>query len=70
MPFQLLACLIDKLLQFFYAAGGNSTDSYGNQFSLDGCQLSGDHSPGLVAMNAVGALAATDSIAWEFVEVC
>ena len=57
----------DRLLQFFYSRF-NDTSSYGNQYSLDGRQLSGDHSTGLVAMNAVGALASTDSIAWEFVE--
>jgi len=36
---------------------------YGNPFTLDGRQLSVDHSPGLTAMNAVAALAATQPLA-------
>lgn len=42
--------------------------TYGNQFSLAGDQISGDHSPGLVAMNAVCALASNETIAWDFIE--
>ena len=52
------------LLRFFDSQG----PGYGNQYSLQGQPLSKDHSPGLVAMNAVAALAATDGVAWQFVE--
>jgi oligosaccharide reducing-end xylanase len=55
----------DTLLRFFY---GQGVDSYVDQFKLDGTPAGYDHSAGLVAMNAVVALAATDDIAWEFVE--
>jgi oligosaccharide reducing-end xylanase len=55
----------NRLLDFFYRQG---LDSYGNQFTLDGKQLSPDHSPGLVAMNAVAALAATSATAGAFVD--
>jgi oligosaccharide reducing-end xylanase len=40
----------------------------GNQFDLDGTQTDGDHSPGLVAMNAVAALGSNLTIAWDFVD--
>lgn len=40
----------------------------GNQFTLDGTQTDGDHSPGLVAMNAVAALCSDLPIAWDFVD--
>ncbi|HXT11048.1 MAG TPA: glycosyl hydrolase family 8 [Candidatus Angelobacter sp.] len=55
--------LSDRLLSFF-----NSHDfaGYGNQFTLDGRQLSKDHSTGLVAMNAVAALAATKPFAKKY----
>lgn len=56
--------LSDRLLAFF---DQHSLD-YGNQFTLDGRQLSGDHSPGLLAMNAVAALAATSPSAKKHVE--
>ncbi len=46
----------NRLLDFFAAQG---IKSYANQFDLDGTPRSSDHSPGLVAMNAVAALAAT-----------
>jgi oligosaccharide reducing-end xylanase len=55
----------NRLLAFFQHQGPGS---YANQFSLDGKPLSGDHSPGLVAMNAVAALAATDPTSGEFVD--
>ena len=56
--------LSDRLLKFFAAAGTN----YGNQFTLAGRPLSADHSTGLVAMNAVAALAATRPDVPQFVE--
>jgi endo-1,4-beta-D-glucanase Y len=55
----------NRLLAFFHRQG---ISSYANQFTLDGKPLSSDHSPGLVAMNAVAALAATDATAGEFVD--
>lgn len=56
--------LSDRLQAFFESKG---VSAYGNQFTLDGRQLSGDHSPGLVAMNAVAGLAATHPRARQFV---
>ena len=41
---------------------------YGNRFTLDGTQLGKDHSTGLVAMNAVASLAATEPRARQFVD--
>jgi oligosaccharide reducing-end xylanase len=55
----------NRLLAFFT---GHGLGSYPNQFTLDGKPLSSDHSPGLVAMNAVAALAATDDAAGAFVD--
>ncbi len=55
----------DRLLGFFRSRG---IGSYGNQYSLDGTQLGSDHSAGLVAMNAVAALASTRRDRKEFVE--
>jgi oligosaccharide reducing-end xylanase len=56
--------LSDRLLVFFASQG---ITNYGNQFTVDGRPLSPDHSPGLVAMNAVAALAATTPRAGQFV---
>jgi oligosaccharide reducing-end xylanase len=56
--------LSDRLLTFF----SKDFRKYGNQFTLDGRQLADDHSPGLTAMNAVAALAATQPLANKFVE--
>ncbi|HEU5100156.1 MAG TPA: glycosyl hydrolase family 8 [Roseiflexaceae bacterium] len=55
----------NRLLAFFRRQG---IGGYANQFTLDGKPLSSDHSPGLVAMNAVATLAATDPTAGEFVD--
>lgn len=57
--------LSDRLQAFFESKG---MSAYGNQFTLDGKQLSSDHSTGLVAMNAVASLAATHPRAQQFVE--
>lgn len=55
-------------LQAFFQAQNSSGKPYGNQYNpQSGQQLSGDHSPGLVVMNAVCSLAATDARAWDFV---
>lgn len=55
----------DRLQEFFVSRG---MESYGNRFTLDGGQLEAEHSDGLVAMNAVASLAATDPHARQFVE--
>jgi len=57
--------LSDKLQAFFESKG---VSTHGNRFTLDGNQFSDDHSPGLVAMNAVTSLAATHPRAQKFVE--
>jgi len=54
----------NRLLKFFYSKG---MGEYGNQYTLDGVMLDKEHSPGLVAMNAVVALAADDPLRKEFV---
>jgi oligosaccharide reducing-end xylanase len=56
--------LSDRLQAFFQSQG---MSTYVNQYSLDGQRLGADHSTGLVAMNAVASLAATDSRSREFV---
>jgi oligosaccharide reducing-end xylanase len=53
----------NRLLGFF-----SSEEWYGNQYTVDGKKLTNDHSPGLVAMNAVACLAATIPARVEFVE--
>jgi oligosaccharide reducing-end xylanase len=55
----------NRLLNFFHSQG---ISKYGNLFTLDGKQLGTDHSTGLVAMNAVAALASTNDNRKEFVE--
>ena len=55
----------NRLLNFFQSQG---VRMHGNQFTLNGRKLADDHSAGLVAMNAVACLAATDPIRKEFVE--
>ena len=55
----------NRLLQFF---AGQGVSTYGNQYTLDGKPLGKDHSPGLVAMNAVAALAATSGQRQAFVQ--
>lgn len=54
----------NRLLSFFHAQG---LGTYGNLYTLAGRKLGDDHSSGLVAMNAVAALAATHEIRKEFV---
>jgi oligosaccharide reducing-end xylanase len=54
----------DRLQQFFESKGTN----YGNRFTLAGAQIGNDHATGLVAMNAVASLAATEPRAQQFVE--
>lgn len=58
---------VNSLQAFFKSEG---IDSYASLYELDGTpyQNNSDHSPGLVAMNAMASLAADDSRAWEFVQ--
>jgi oligosaccharide reducing-end xylanase len=55
----------ERVLSFLASHG---VDTYGNQYSLDGKELSGDHSTGLVGMAAVAALAARPEIGKPFVQ--
>jgi oligosaccharide reducing-end xylanase len=54
----------NRLLDFFHSQG---VSRHGNQYTLDGEKLGADHSAGLVAMNAVAALASTNDKRKEFV---
>ncbi len=56
---------VGNYLGFFHDQG---VGTYRNQFNIDGSGAQGDHSPGLVAMNATAALISDDEIAWDFVE--
>lgn len=57
-----------ETLQQFFASEG--IDSYASLYELNGEPYQGntDHSPGLVAMNAVASLASDDPRAWDFVQ--
>jgi endo-1,4-beta-D-glucanase Y/Tol biopolymer transport system component len=56
----------DRIQAFFESKG---LDTYGNRWTLDGkTQLEANHSPALVATNAVASLAATHPRAARFVE--
>ena len=55
----------NRQLDFFDSQG---IDEYVNQYALNGDPLSSDRSTGLIAMNAVAALAATTDKAPEFVQ--
>ena len=56
----------NRLLNFFHSL--SDWPYYGNQFELNGKETDHDHSPGLVAMNAVCALASNQTVAWDFVD--
>jgi oligosaccharide reducing-end xylanase len=56
--------LSDKLQAFFESQGTN----YGCQFTLDGKVLEDRHAQGLVAVNAIASLAATNPRSQKFVE--
>eukprot|EP01051_Picozoa_sp_SAG22_P005000 SAG22_NODE_285_length_12974_cov_2.969087_1_plen_438_part_00 len=59
----------NTLLRFFTAQNASlQPKGYGQQYQLSGKVLDKDHGQGIVAMNAVAALAATDTAAWAFVE--
>ncbi len=53
----------NRILDFFYSGG---IRKYASVFTLDGKVLVADHSPGLVAMNAVATLASTNEYRKEF----
>jgi len=55
----------NRLLRFFSQQG---IGHYGNQYTLEGRKLGEDHSEGLVAMNAVACLAASDERKREFLQ--
>jgi len=55
----------DRVLRFLESEG---VDFYGNQYTLEGTALSGDHSTGLVGMAAVAALAADPALGEPFVQ--
>jgi oligosaccharide reducing-end xylanase len=55
----------NKILDFFYNEG---LENYVDQYTLDGIKLSGNNSPGLVAMNAVASLASTNNNRIDFVK--
>ncbi len=57
--------LSDRLQAFFESKG---LADYGCQFTLDGAQLDSRHAQGLVAVNAVASLAATNPRAKQFVQ--
>ena len=57
--------LVNRLHNFFESQG---VDSYGSEYSLAGKKLNSDHSPGLVACNATGALASNQRVAWDFID--
>ena len=55
-----------KLLDFFY---GKGIKDYKGLYQLNGTPIyGGDHSPGLVGCNAVGAMIYEDVKAWDFVD--
>lgn len=55
----------NRLLKFFHSQG---MENYVSLYTLDGQKKNDSKNPGLVAMNAVAALAATDDIRKEFVK--
>jgi oligosaccharide reducing-end xylanase len=57
--------LSDRIQAFFESKG---LANYGSRFTLDGNQFGNDHTTGLVAMNAVASLAATNPRSQKFVE--
>lgn len=60
--------LVNRQHNFFASKGG--VPNYHNRYTLDGQQIGSntEHSPGLVACNAAGALASNQMVAWEFID--
>lgn len=56
---------LNRLLEFFHSRG---IQNHGNQYTLKGKKLGDNHSAGLVAMNAVAALASTNDDRKDAVE--
>ena len=54
----------------FFATVERGVPNYHSVYTLDGKPKNGntDHSPGLVACNATGALASNQEVAWEFID--
>ena len=61
--------LVNRQHNFFATVNGGVPNYY-SVYELDGRQKNGntDHSPGLVACNATGALASNQMVAWEFID--
>ena len=61
--------LVNRQHNFFATVNGG-VPKYYSVYELDGRQKNGntDHSPGLVACNATGALASNQEVAWEFID--
>lgn len=61
--------LVNRQHNFFARVNGGVPNYY-SVYELDGRQKNGntDHSPGLVACNATGALASNQMVAWEFID--
>jgi hypothetical protein len=57
--------IADRILAFFESKG---VTTYKGLWELNGTARGGDHSPGLVACNAVASLAATNPRAWLFLD--
>ncbi len=62
-PWEVTEC--NRLLKFFHSQGMNT---YGDQYSISGKELSSERGFGLIAMNAVAALASTNRNRKEFVQ--
>ena len=60
--------LVNRQHNFLASKGG--VPNYPSIYTLDGQPKNGntDHSPGLVACNATGALASNQMVAWEFID--
>lgn len=61
--------LVNRQHNFFATVNGGVPNYY-SVYELDGREKNGnkDHSPGLVACNATGALASNQKVAWEFID--
>lgn len=62
--------LVNRQHNFFATVEEGGVPNYYSVYTLDGQQIYGntDHSPGLVACNATGALASDQMVAWEFID--
>ena len=62
--------LVNRQHNFFATVEEGGVPNYHSVYTLDGQPKNGntDHSPGLVACNATGALASNQKVAWEFID--